>query len=418
MAQEVDPWVISAPELFGFDAREGFTPPLGDAPKPQENLDLPPAQLVMQFESLGDNCEFGLVQRYAGAEPLGLFRFSFEKTEELLAVLENRFASLAAPDAVEIFFVEQDNEYMVRLNPHGFEYHLQIYGRDTADPDVLRAKEIRRVAFLADKLISDLENAEKILVRKGDGCQTEADAVRLLETLHRYGPNTLLWITPADSDHPPGTVEVARPYLLRGYIGHLAPYNNAFDLALAEWLDICDGAYRLWKTSALTGARIDPPPRAPAPNLIEDAATQGGSGWRKEGSGETAPAPLPLRPDRVVMAHALTGKTDFRTGFIWGKSIEADIAPGEIHTLSAWVYIPSNFRGTGVSMVCAAFPSLKLNNARLAIRDQWQQAWVSARFPDAARSAFPGLLVAGEPGDVIYSTCWKLEVGVVPTPEP
>jgi hypothetical protein len=30
----------------------------------------PPEQLVMNFESLGDNCEFGIVQRYAGAEPL------------------------------------------------------------------------------------------------------------------------------------------------------------------------------------------------------------------------------------------------------------------------------------------------------------------------------------------------------------
>ncbi len=31
--------------------------------------------LMLQFESLGQNCEFGLVQRRAGADPLGLLRF-------------------------------------------------------------------------------------------------------------------------------------------------------------------------------------------------------------------------------------------------------------------------------------------------------------------------------------------------------
>ena len=32
--------------------------------------------LVLQFESIGDNCELGLVQRRAGSEPLGLLRFA------------------------------------------------------------------------------------------------------------------------------------------------------------------------------------------------------------------------------------------------------------------------------------------------------------------------------------------------------
>jgi hypothetical protein len=28
-------------------------------------------ELMLNFESIGDSCEFGLVQRMAGAEPLG-----------------------------------------------------------------------------------------------------------------------------------------------------------------------------------------------------------------------------------------------------------------------------------------------------------------------------------------------------------
>lgn len=34
------------------------------------------AEILGQFESLGDNCEFGLVQRIGGIEPLGLLRFA------------------------------------------------------------------------------------------------------------------------------------------------------------------------------------------------------------------------------------------------------------------------------------------------------------------------------------------------------
>jgi len=45
-------------------------------------------ELMYRFESLGDNCEFGLVQRRCGAEPLGLFRFASIGTEQVARALE------------------------------------------------------------------------------------------------------------------------------------------------------------------------------------------------------------------------------------------------------------------------------------------------------------------------------------------
>ena len=32
--------------------------------------------LVFAFESIGDNCELGMLQRHVGIEPLGLLRFA------------------------------------------------------------------------------------------------------------------------------------------------------------------------------------------------------------------------------------------------------------------------------------------------------------------------------------------------------
>jgi hypothetical protein len=52
-------------------------------------------------------------------------------------------------------------------------------------------------------------------------------------------------MVPADAAHPSGTVEVVFPGLLRGYIERFAPYENAHDLLLNDWLEVCANAYRL-----------------------------------------------------------------------------------------------------------------------------------------------------------------------------
>jgi hypothetical protein len=45
--------------------------------------------LVRRFRALGDNCEFGLVQRHCGAEPIDLLRFA-----GLHIPIEDRLAAL------------------------------------------------------------------------------------------------------------------------------------------------------------------------------------------------------------------------------------------------------------------------------------------------------------------------------------
>src|SRR5690348_3255112 len=77
--------------------------------RPIYSLSLPLNRLMLAFESLGDNCEFGLVQRQAGAEPLGLLRFTGiflpieVRLQKLVAALEHRFEGLAAPTSLMIY---------------------------------------------------------------------------------------------------------------------------------------------------------------------------------------------------------------------------------------------------------------------------------------------------------------------------
>ena len=59
---------------------------------------LTPGELTMRFESLGSNCEFGLVQRNFGAEPLSLLRWSNLTPTSLCAMLETRFDDVGNPE--------------------------------------------------------------------------------------------------------------------------------------------------------------------------------------------------------------------------------------------------------------------------------------------------------------------------------
>ena len=53
--------------------------------------------LMMGFESLGDDCEFGFAQRGSGAEPLSLLRFGGIRLHRLHEALETRFAGIDDP---------------------------------------------------------------------------------------------------------------------------------------------------------------------------------------------------------------------------------------------------------------------------------------------------------------------------------
>ena len=117
--------------------------------------------LVLRFESLGDNCEFGLVQRKAGSEPLGLLRFSSAPITALLRALRDRFEGLTEP-AGKIRLWSAKGEYLVTLEQYDFVYHVYVMVGDI-EPDVLHQQQVRILPFLVNKFIGDLENPEKIL---------------------------------------------------------------------------------------------------------------------------------------------------------------------------------------------------------------------------------------------------------------
>lgn len=216
---------------------------------PNTTVVLDDSDLVLQFESIGDNCELGLVQRRAGAEPLGLLRFAGAPLRNLLRGLNARFVSIADPAHIRIN--AEHGEYMVKLTKYDFTYHAHVKIGDM-ELAALHRQQIRTVGFLAKKLIADLENASKILVFRQNEKLLAGDLVDLRIALSAYGPTILLWVQEACTGHPPGSVEVADERMMVGYVRRLAERDSVPDLDFESWMQVLRRAHAMW-THVCTG---------------------------------------------------------------------------------------------------------------------------------------------------------------------
>lgn len=199
------------------------------------------------FESLGDNCEFGIFQRCCEAEPLGLLRFSSARLDKLLIGLETGFAGVQARDQIESFLAGPDGgpfEYLMIQNTFRMVYHTGVF-EGQLTPRQLHARELTRLQYLRRKLVEDMEDAEKIFVCRRMPPLSEPEMLPIWLALQDYGPNTLLWVAPATPEHPAGSVERIGDRLMRGYLDRLATYDNATDVSVASWLAVCRQALQL-----------------------------------------------------------------------------------------------------------------------------------------------------------------------------
>ncbi len=198
--------------------------------------------LVLGFESLGDSCELGLVQRGVGAEPLGMFRFAGAPLRHLIRAMDARFEGMADPDHVRV--QPENGEYMIKLTKYDFIYHAHVKIGE-ADPVALHRQQTRTVRFLVDKLIADLENREKIMVFRQNEELSANDLLDFRRALSGYGAPTLLWVQATRPSHPAGTVVVVDDTLMIGYVAWMAPRNNAHHFDLRSWLTMLRNAHRL-----------------------------------------------------------------------------------------------------------------------------------------------------------------------------
>jgi hypothetical protein len=202
--------------------------------------DMDARTVALQFESLGDNCEFGLFQRHVGAEPLGLLRFAGVRLDNLLIGLREGFRGFDDHGRIEtyLFGDAERREYVTRQTDYAMVSHTGVFEGDMTQSEV-HAREITRFRYLRRRFVEDLEDAQKIFVIRRDPPLSEPEVLPIWLALREYGPNSLLCVAPAKDGHPAGSVEVIAEGLMMGYVDRLAPYTNAHDVSDESWLELC-----------------------------------------------------------------------------------------------------------------------------------------------------------------------------------
>ncbi|MFT8355621.1 MAG: hypothetical protein ABF617_13665 [Gluconobacter japonicus] len=194
--------------------------------------------LFSRFISFGDNCEFGLVQRKIGLETLDLLRFggTGDNQEGLLRALQEDFRAFGSPEDVHIY--EVGGEWISGSQRYGVTFHTHRHVKDTERDDV-QASEQTKLKYLARKLLEDLEDGEKIIVRKSNRGITVDEMRSLLQGVRRYGDCPLLIVSEATDNVAINTVRALGNGLFHGTIRRLAPYENAGGGSVEDWRQIC-----------------------------------------------------------------------------------------------------------------------------------------------------------------------------------
>jgi hypothetical protein len=253
----------------------------------ESELKMTAADLMRGFESLGDNCAFGLAQRKAGAEILGLLRFANTPLRSLLLGLADDFSAATNKTEIDLYLHTDGNprEYMLGIQRYGIRWHTMVHEPD-AEASVVAAEQITKLGFLRRKFADGVRKGRKIytlaraeplkygvavpgygapqaasssrgkthLMPAWDPPQTYevtpaplclAEAQTVFFALNRSGPNTLLYFVPATSSCPAGTVELLAPGLMRGYMASFVILPDGDLPNDVDWVRVAANAWLL-----------------------------------------------------------------------------------------------------------------------------------------------------------------------------
>lgn len=200
--------------------------------------------MMMGFDSLGDDCEFGFVQRAHKAEPISLLRFGGMALHRLHEALECEFEGIDDPANLSIR-VQEPGEYMISNDHYRYLYHTFVQSWEMSREDLIK-QEVMRLKFGRRKLIEDLEDGDKIFVVKtssGPGLRRD-DVAAVADLIANYGRATLLWVRPADDDAGTGTVRWISPNFIEARIDQLCLPGHAVWFS-PHWLPLCRKVHRV-----------------------------------------------------------------------------------------------------------------------------------------------------------------------------
>jgi hypothetical protein len=212
------------------------------------------ADLLAGFESLGDNCEFGGLQKAYGVDTPALFKWRATSTAMLSDMIGKDLAGLDDLAQLSVDLHQGDPskapEYMLFHALYGtYSHTFTLLGE--AEPAQVLQREYRSLVMLKRKFLQDLAAGRRIYVYRSLHGLDLSEARALARVLGAKGPNTLLCVRLADEVNPAGSVVRAGEGLLIGHIDVLAPYEAGMAPKSRLWLALLKRARRLTLEGAM-----------------------------------------------------------------------------------------------------------------------------------------------------------------------
>jgi len=228
--------VLTRPECVHKPCRPEMRP---DS-QPCQATDRSMPELLERFESLGDNCEFGFLQRAYGVETSSLFRWASSPLEATTLLLQQDFLDIFSRAAVAPY-----TEGMAIDRRYGIAFHVALHSKKNAvgtlefisqgdEFSSLFEIESQKVAFLVAKTKMELQSAAKTFVFKSANAMGPEAIARLFSAFRMRTRANLLLVTSAPSVHHQ-TVQLIGPGLKLAKIANLASFDATEALPIEGW---------------------------------------------------------------------------------------------------------------------------------------------------------------------------------------
>jgi hypothetical protein len=205
--------------------------------------------LLVGYVGLGMSCEFGLVQRYCGAEPLDLLRFGYMPLEGLIGQIDAGFNGFTDTCNLTVKPDRHWHEFTVKERTSHISLHTEKYVGRSSVHDVIR-QEFRRLPRLARKLAQELAAGERFVVYCKENLQpSEIDVLH--SALLRQGPVSLLAVTQTPAPSDVGCVVKVDDGRMLGYLDRVQPLTFARYPSVDVWLAILRLARRMFQDLSL-----------------------------------------------------------------------------------------------------------------------------------------------------------------------
>jgi len=224
-------------------------------------------EILKRFESLGDNCSFGLALRKGGCEVLGLLRFGNTPLKSLMTALEDEFQAVTEKAELKLRLPDgPKGEYCLYADRYGIRWHTNVYG-GTSDEETIFAQQTMRLGYLRRKFYEARHAGRKIVtISRAEPLKHPvplpfadeatvweevpeslrfAEVLPLFLRLNEYGTNTLLYLTHCSHGRRSGTVELLAPGVMRGYVDDFVIMADLTIADHAAWLRVAVNAWLL-----------------------------------------------------------------------------------------------------------------------------------------------------------------------------